>query len=86
MENTELKELIEEMGEERIKSYIKEYLSCNAPKDKFIEYFKKYLDTRAICKDGTKSISLQSFTFFILDDMYGSDLDDGKALYGLDGE
>lgn len=77
MEDKELKNLIEEMGETRVKEFIKEYTKCNAPKDKFIQYFKEYIDTRIVDSDGYRGISTQSFTYFLLDKMYGSKLDDG---------
>jgi hypothetical protein len=79
--NTELKKLFEEMGKETVVEYLTEFLKCKLPKEEFVPYFKEYIDTRTPDKESCKGISLHSFTFFILDKKYGSDLDNGKPFY-----
>ena len=76
MDDKEFKAIADEMGENG-KEYIKEYVQCKLPKNKFIDYFREYLDTRAFDEEGYKQISPQTFTYFLLDKLYGSKLDDG---------
>ena len=77
MDDKEFKSIADDIGEKGVKEYIKEFVKCKCPKDKFVDYFKEYIETRAFDEEGYKQISPQTFSYFLLDKLYGSDLDDG---------
>lgn len=59
--------LVDEMGEERFKQYIKAYLELGKDKHYFFEKFAEYIGQCKENKKGHKAISIMSFKNFLLD-------------------
>jgi len=66
-QKTNLLSLVEEMGEARVKKYIKAYLELKQDRNLFLETFSKYIESRIPDKNGFKPISISSFKKFILE-------------------
>lgn len=58
--------LVDEMGEDRFKQYMKAYLELNGDKQYFFEKFALYIDNCKKDRNGFRRISISSFKSFIL--------------------
>ena len=61
-----IKPLIDEIGEERFKQYMKAYLELAKDKHYFFEKFTSYIDQCKVNKNGYKIMSIMSFKNYIL--------------------